>query len=178
MSRTPRFAPRPDCQTDKDIPLSSLDDRPFPTAALIGAGLLILTTVVGVGIIQFNKHNAPSVATESAMPVETRDLRFVDEGDGVSVYGGHVRVFDAATGAEFPQLRDSDGFIRAVLNSLAFERTKRGVSAPPIFELAYWPDNRVTVQDPATGARISLGAFGDRNKAVYLRFFGRPEAKS
>ena len=161
--------------------MSSLDDRPFPTAALVGAGLLILTTVGGVGAIQLQKHLAhrPLRATnESAAPLQIRDLRFVDQQDGVSIYGGHVRVFDAATGVELPQLRDRDGFIRAVLNSLTYERTKNSVNAQPVFELARWPDNKITIADKSTGARINLGDFGPGNKSVFLRFFAQPAFKS
>jgi putative photosynthetic complex assembly protein len=158
--------------------LSSLDDRLIPPAALIGAGALILTTIVGVGVIQVNKHFAPAVESYNAAPVKTRVLRFIDEGDGVSVYGGHVKVFDVATGAELHELRENDGFVRAVLNSLMFERSKRGVSAAPIFELVQWSDNRVTLKDTATGSLVSLGSFGAGNKAVFLRFFERSEAKS
>ncbi len=150
--------------------MSSLDDRPFPTGALIGAGLLILTTVAGVGAIQISKHFAPAAQAYGGSPVKVRALRFVDAGDGVSVFGGHVRVFDAATGAELPQLRDNDGFVRAVLNSLSFERTKRGIAAPPTFQLVQWSDNRVTLGDPATGAKVSIGEFGAKNKAVFMRF--------
>lgn len=154
--------------------MSSLDDRPFPAGALIGAGFLVLTTVAGVGTIQLRKHfsHIPLIASEIqvAQPVEIRALRFVDQQDGVAVYGGHVRVFDAATNAELPQLRERDGFIRAVLNSLSYERTKNSVQAPPVFVLTRWSDNKITIADKATGARINLGDFGPGNKAVFLRF--------
>jgi putative photosynthetic complex assembly protein len=159
--------------------LSSLDERPFPKAALIGAGLLIVTTVLGVGSIQLQKHfaNIPLSGTaDNAAPVESRELRFVDQKDGVSVYGGHVLVYDARTGAQLPQLRERDGFVRAVLNSLAFERTKSGIEAAPVFTLVRWSDNRITITDKATGARISLGDFGPGNKSVFLRFFAGPAA--
>jgi putative photosynthetic complex assembly protein len=161
--------------------LSSLDDKPFPKGALLGAGLLVLTTVAGVGTIQLQKHfthagmGGPAMA---AAPLQVRALRFVDQQDGVSIYGGHVRVFDAATGAELPQLRERDGFIRAVLNSLSYERTKNGVTAAPVFELALWPDNKITIADKATGAHINLGDFGPGNKSVFLRFFTTALAKS
>jgi len=162
-------------------PLSSLDDRPFPIAALIGAGLLVFTTVAGVATIQLQKHFAHiplRAGVSTATPLQARTLRFIDQQDGVSIYGGHVRVFDAATGAELPQLRDRDGFVRAVLNSLTYERTKTGVQAPPVFELARWPDNRITIADRATGAEINLGDFGPGNKSVFLRFFAPTAAKS
>lgn len=154
--------------------MSSLDDRPFPTGALIGAGILVLSTVAGVGAIQLNKHfsNLPLAASAvaNAQPLQVRTLRFLDQQDGVSAYGGHVRVFDAASNAELPQLRERDGFVRAVLNSLAYERTKKAVQAAPVFELTRWSDNRLTLSDKATGARINLGDFGPGNKAVFLRF--------
>ena len=108
--------------------MSSLDDKPFPKGALLGAGLLVLTTVAGVGTIQLQKHfthdgrGGPAMA---AAPLQVRALRFVDQQDGVSIYGGHVRVFDAASGAELPQLRERDGFVRAVLNSLTSPSSQR-----------------------------------------------------
>jgi putative photosynthetic complex assembly protein len=159
--------------------LSSLDERPFPAGALYGAMALVLTTTIGVGVIQAQKRvtdNASAVAMTDATAVETRTLRFADQHDGVSVYGGHVRVFDADTGAELPQLRDRDGFVRAVLNSLAYERTKRDVNAPPVFDLVRWSDKQITISDKATGARINIGDFGPGNKAVWLRFFRQADA--
>ncbi len=154
--------------------MSSLDDRPFPKPALIGAALLVVTTVVGVGTIQYQKHLAPRPPVDvarGATALETRELRFIDLGDGASIYGGHVRVFDAVTGRELPQLGEREGFVRAVLNSLTYERTKASVEAAPVFELARWSDNRITIADKATGAHINLGDFGVGNKAAFLRFF-------
>ena len=158
-----------------------MDKRPFPPVAIFAAGLLMVTTVLAVGIFQHNKHllqARPLPIANGAAAVESRELRFVDLKDGVSVYGGHVRVFDVATGAELPQLRERDGFIRAVLNSLAFERTKRDLDAPPIFVLTRWSDNRLTLTDKATGARISLGDFGPGNKSVFFRFLPQAGAGS
>jgi putative photosynthetic complex assembly protein len=154
--------------------LSSLDDRPFPKAALLGAGLLVASTVAGVGAIQLHKHfsHVPLIASDIqvAQPVQLRALRFVDQQDGVAIYGGHVRVFDAVTNAELPQLRERDGFVRAVLNSLTYERSKNSVQAASVFELTRWSDNKITIADKATGAMINLGDFGPGNKAVFLRF--------
>jgi len=160
--------------------LSSLDERPFPAAALYGAMALVLTTTIGVGVIQSQKRvtdNASAVAITGASAVQTRALRFVDQHDGVSVYGGHVRVFDAETGAELPQLRERDGFVRAILNSLTYERTKRDINAAPVFDLVRWSDRKITISDRATGARINIGDFGPGNKAVWLRFFQQAAAQ-
>jgi len=162
---------------DTEIAVSSLDDRPFPNLALFGAGLLILTTVLGVGIVQHSKQYEPPARASTETIVESHDLRFVDAGDGINAYGGHVRVYDVATGAELPPLRESDGFIRAVLNSLNFERTRRGIEAPPVFQLIRWSGNRVTLGDPATGSRVNIGAFGAGNQMVFARFLDHAGAK-
>lgn len=157
--------------------MSSLDERPFPTFALVGAGLLVLSTVVGVGFVQLQKEfnagptfdRAPGDADQAI--VETRDLLFVDQQDGVSVYGGQVKVFDAGTGEQLPDLLPQEGFVRAVLNSLAFERSKLALETEPRFQLSRWTDDRIVITDTATGASINLGNFGQGNKAVFLRFF-------
>ncbi len=149
--------------------MSSLDERPFPTAALVGAGMLVLTTVAGVGAIQLNKHFyhiTDVVELDSGSPIVKRELRFDDLGDGVNAYAG----------VEIPPLRSSDGFVRAVLNSLNFERTKRDLGGAPVFELVRWSDNRITLQDRTTGKFVDVGEFGPGNKAVFLRFL--PGAKS
>jgi putative photosynthetic complex assembly protein len=158
--------------------VSALDEKPFPAGALIGAGFLILISVGGVAAIQVRKHIDPPPPAPVVAALESRTLRFVDEGDGINAYGGHVRVFDAATGEELPQLRPNDGFIRAVLNGLQFERTRAGVSGPPVFEVAYWPNKHITLADTATGKSVNVGEFGPGNMAVFLRFLPHGETKS
>jgi putative photosynthetic complex assembly protein len=162
--------------------LSTLDDRPFPKAALAAAGLLIYTTVLGVGAVQLHKHlyTVPkTVEILPGTPVQTRTLRFVDLGDGLNAFGGHVRVFDASTGEQLPQLRENDGFIRAVLNSLAYERGRVGkIGAPPVFKLVSWSSHKLTLEDPATGKHVDVGEFGPGNKAVFLRLLNLRVARS
>jgi len=151
--------------------LSSLDQRPFPKMALLGAGMLALTTVVGVGAHQLIKHFSPTAeVADYGTQIQARRLRFIDQGDGISSFGGHVRVFDATTGRELAQLKESDGFVRAVLNSLAFERTRSGAGGDTVFELASWSSHKLTLKDTATGASVSLGQFGAGNTAAFLRF--------
>lgn len=153
-------------------------NRPFPLVALVAAGLTIFDTLVGVHVYQINHPPQSIVEVDTAKPVMSRELRFVDAGDGASVYGGHVSVYDAGTGTRLPSLRENEGFIRAVLNSLAFERTKRSMDAAPIFRLTYWSSKRMTIEDPSTGKRVILGQFGAKNEAVFMRFLNGPEARS
>ena len=65
-----------------------------------------------------------------------------------------------------------------MLNSLNFERTRRGIEAPPVFRLTRWSGNRVTLGDPATGTRVNIGAFGPGNQVVFARFLDHAGAKS
>jgi putative photosynthetic complex assembly protein len=162
--------------------MRSQEESPFTLIAVVASGLLIVTSIIGVNLHQNRKLTAPA-QVETVPAVQSRQLRFVDQGDGVSVYGGHVRVFDVATGREYPELRADEGFVRTVLNSLAFERTKRGIkNAVPVFELTAWKDNRLTLTDPATGVHIGLGQFGIPNRAAFERFLApvpqRSEANS
>jgi putative photosynthetic complex assembly protein len=157
--------------------MSALDERPFPRGALLGAAGLIAITIIGVGANQIIKFSAPAgQSTESALgPVrQARDLKFVDEGGGVNAFGGQVAVYDVATGAFIGKLTTTDGFIRAVLNSLEFERTKRSVAGATIFRLVERVGGHLTLEDPATGRSVNLGAFGPDNRAVFLRFLPTP----
>lgn len=158
--------------------MSAPSHRPLPILRLLAAFLVMFDTVVGVHVYTA-RHPRPTVTQIStASVVKSRNLRFVDSGDGVSVYGGHVAVYDAVTGAAYLPLRENDGFIRAVLNSLSFERTKRSMNAAPIFRLTYWSDKKVTLQDLATGKHVGLGQFGPKNESVFMRFFAGPEVRS
>lgn len=151
--------------------MSGLDERPFPRGALLGAAFLIAATIVGVGINQIVKFSAPAPQTQSAETViASRDLRFVDQGGGVNAFGGAVAVFDDRTGDYIANLTPTDGFIRVVLNSLAFERTKRNIAADTVFTLVMHAGNRMFMVDPVTGRSVNLGAFGPDNRHVFVKF--------
>jgi putative photosynthetic complex assembly protein len=161
--------------------MSPARENLVPKPVLVGAGLLIVSTLVFVGSVQYDKHlhhrgNAPEI--DFGRPIVTRLLRFVDARDGVNAFGGHVTVFDAKTGAELPQLRENDGFVRTVLNSLAYERTKEGgESAAPVFALTAWTGGPLTLSDTATGKRVEVSEFGPDNEAKFLRFLPRSNAQ-
>jgi putative photosynthetic complex assembly protein len=153
--------------------MSSLDERPFPRAALMGAAGLVLFTVLGVGLHQHLKFSAGTQATaitDVSPVIASRPLKFVDEGGGATAFGGHVSVFDPATGAHIADLVPSDGFIRAVLGGLNYERVKQHVQADTVFTLTARANGRMTLDDPLTGTAINLGAFGAANRAVFLKF--------
>jgi putative photosynthetic complex assembly protein len=153
--------------------MSAIDERPFPRGALIAAGFLIGTSLIVVGSVQLMKHFGPPPPPEvidETQIAETRDLRFNEVGGGIIV------VADAASGAEIGRLNNTDGFIRTVLMSMAFDRDKRHVTtAQPVYRLIRWVDTRLTIEDTTTGVRVNLGAFGPANKDVFQRFLAKAE---
>ena len=46
----------------------------------------------------------------------------------------------------------------------------------PPFRLARWSDGRLTLEDPTTGRRIELGAFGPTNAEVFAELMQAPTA--
>jgi len=148
--------------------MSALDERPFPRGAIIGAGLLIASSLAAVGFHQYTKFNnpPPPEAVDQAQIVKSRDLRFV--GDPKV---GPMSVFDAQTGEKIADLRPNDGFVRTVLVSMAFDRGKSGINEEPTYQLLEWADSRVTIEDRTTKVRMNIGAFGNESKAAFRRFF-------
>jgi putative photosynthetic complex assembly protein len=141
----------------------SIDDRPFPRAPLAGAGLLLALTLLTVGaarsgLVDVSTRPDPAGA---AAPEASRDLRFYDRADGAVV-------IEDASGAEAAIVEPgSGGFIRGVVRGLARDRKARGLGPEPVFRLTRWSDDRLTLEDTATGRRLELTAFGPTNKDAF-----------
>ncbi|MBL8672024.1 MAG: hypothetical protein JNK11_15295 [Alphaproteobacteria bacterium] len=137
-------------------------DRPFPRGALIGAAALIgfALTAAAVG-------RAAGVGTTSlpdAPEQSARDLRFADRDDGA------VAVYEATSGSLVAVIEPgTNGFARGVLRGLARERKRQDIEAAPPFRLTRWADGRLSIEDPQTGRRIDLGAFGPTNIETFAR---------
>ena len=62
-----------------------------------------------------------------------------------------------------------DGFVRIVLRNLARERIRQEQERHIPFRLTRWADGRLSVEDPTTGRRVDLGAFGAVNAASFAK---------
>ncbi len=145
-------------------------DQPVPRGLLIAAGALLgfallavtAARLTGVGLTQM----------PAARIVETRELNFHDRSDGsIVAYDPHARqvVTTIAPG--------SNGFLRGTLRGLARERKRQEVGKEPPFVLIRWSDGRLSLEDPATGRRVNLEAFGPVNAGVFAQMVAPDSAR-
>ncbi len=140
-------------------------DRPVPRGLLLGAAALVAFALVATAAVRVTGAGAARVPDVSAVsPTASVDLRFEDRPDG------GVAVYDARGGEVVDVLPPgTNGFVRGVMRALARERRSHEVGAGPAVRLARWPDGRLSLEDPTTGRRIELVAFGPTNRDSFAR---------
>jgi len=127
-----------------------------------GLGLFALVSIslaVAVGG-SLTHAGAPVV---NGQITEERDLVFEDRDDGAVVVttAGDHRVVEIFQG--------ENGFIRGTLRGFARVRRSEHIGPEAPFRLARWSDDRLTLDDPATGRHVELLAFGPSNAGVFAR---------
>jgi putative photosynthetic complex assembly protein len=127
--------------------------------ALAVSGMIGLALVAAITGRITNAAAPPPVATM----VDGRDIRFEDRADGA------VLVFDGNSAVPFDVVTGQNGFLRGTLRGLARTRKSEGIDSSTPFHLSAWNDNRLTLDDPATGRHVELEAFGPTNEAVFAR---------
>lgn len=152
LPSTPGSTPRPDT---------------FPRWVLLAAGSIIAFTLVSVALVRLT-GNGPD--QRAAAGIVERHLRFDDMPDG------GIRVTDAANGQPVAVIQGEQGFVRGALRTLARERKARGLGAEQPFRLIAGHDGGLTLQDPATGHRVDLTAFGPSNAGNFTRLLPAPQA--
>jgi putative photosynthetic complex assembly protein len=145
--------------------------RPFPKGAVRAAGVLIVLALTAAGAGRYAGIGTLTLAP--AAPVASLDLRFTDRADGA------VTVSSAPDDREIAVLAPgTNGFVRGVLRGLARDRHSRGIGADVPFRLVRRVDGRLSLEDPATGRAIDLGAFGPTNVEAFGRLLQAQGGKS
>jgi putative photosynthetic complex assembly protein len=143
--------------------MSEIDDQPFPRGALLGASVMVGTALCLTTIVRLSGADISSMPPPQ--PVAVRYLQFVDRPDG------GVTVYDARRAQTVEILPPgTNGFVRATMRNFARERRSNGVGADVPFELLASADGRLILEDPATGRKIDLEAFGQTNAGVFAGF--------
>lgn len=133
----------------------------FPRWFLVGAGSLMLFSLVAVGLVRIT-GNGPD---QKPLPAKMeRPLRFEDRSDG------GVAVVDARTGELVSVLQGEQGFVRGALRALARERRARDLGAEEPFQLIARTDGGLTLYDPSTGQKVDLESFGATNAGAFAKF--------
>lgn len=133
---------------------------PLLASVLLIAATLALTTFSPFG----------SQPRHEARPLAERQLRFTDRADGA------VLVSDAQTGGQIAVILPAEGgFVRGAMRGLARARFVAGIGSDVPFRLVGWSDGRLTFEDPATGTKLEMAAFGQTNAEAFLRFLSPSE---
>lgn len=144
--------------------MSKAGDKSFPRGPLLGAGALAIFVLATVGAYRLAQIDPSLDEAPARHAVAQRDLRFQDRPDGT------IAIYEGADGRLVEVLAPgTNGFIRASLRGLARERKRQDIGADPSFRLTRWDDGRVSLEDPTTGRRIYLAAFGSSNEEAFAR---------
>jgi putative photosynthetic complex assembly protein len=145
------------------------EGRPFPRGVLIGAALLIGFVIISAALVRITGVGG----TETPVPpiVESRELVFIDLGDGTT----SVRIADG--GGQVAELQTAvDGFVLGVMRGMVRERKAYDASLDAPYLLSLREGGVLLFEDPLTGRRIDLRAFGHTNTDSFARLL-RAEPK-
>lgn len=144
-------------------------DGPIPATALIGAGALILFTVLAAGagrVSGLGLTRMPETAT-----VDRLALTVADRPDGA------ILLKDAATGRPVDTVEPGTGnFVRATLRGFAQARLRAGYTPEKPFLLTRYADGSLTLSDETTGRVVNLGAFGLENARGFAKILDEGSA--
>jgi putative photosynthetic complex assembly protein len=143
--------------------------RPFPRGALVGAAVIVgFSLALAAGV----RLSGIDISQPTGRAVAVRDLNFADRPDG------GVLVTDADAGNRTVDVvkPETGYFLRATMRTLARQRHREDIGAEPPFRLTGWNDGRLTLDDPTTGRRVDLEAFGETNEEVFAKLLMTPPA--
>ena len=150
--------------------MSELTDSAVPRGALLGAAALVAVAMILATSSRLSGIGQTHMPDASV--VTSLDLRFGDRADGAVVVtawpaGDIVEVLPPGT----------NGFARGVMRGMARDRKRQEIGSAPPFRLTRWSDGRISLDDPSTGRRIELDAFGPTNTAVFAHLMGADPRK-
>ena len=135
---------------------------PFPRGILIAAGATIALSIATAAV---GRLTGAADSRPTAAAVASRDLLFQDEPNG------GVAVFDARNTSKPIEIvaPETNGFLRATMRGLARQRIRQDADRDVPFRLTGWADGRLTLEDPTTGRKVEMEAFGITNEEAFAR---------
>jgi putative photosynthetic complex assembly protein len=152
------------CRRRREDAIMSSDHlyAPFPRGVLIAAAVAV---VGSIALAAMGRITGAANSDPTAPAVASRTLLFKDRPDGAVV------VFDASDPARPIAIvaPETNGFLRATMRGLARQRLREDASHDIPFRLTQWQDGRLTLEDPTTGRRVEMTAFGITNEEAFAR---------
>jgi len=138
------------------------EGRPFPREVLIGAAFLIGFVIVAAAMVRVTGVGRTELPV--APMVESRQLLFVDNGDGTTT----VRV--PGEGGVVANLESGvDGFVLGVMRGMVRERKSNSADADAPYLLSLRENGSLLFEDPLTGRRIDVRSFGPTNAGSFAK---------
>lgn len=141
--------------------------RPFPLFPLVGAGSLVIFSLLSVAWLQWFAKPDPSIAEAPAVEVlAERQLAFED------TELGQVLVFDANDKELIATIEPGEsGFVRSTLRGLVRARRQHGgtLDTSP-FTVQQLANGQLLLIDPVTDTAVDLWAFGQTNATVFAGY--------
>jgi putative photosynthetic complex assembly protein len=138
------------------------EGRPFPREVLIGAAFLIGFVIIAAAMVRVTGVGRTEMLV--APMVESRQLVFVDNGDGTTTVrvpgeGGTVAVLESGV----------DGFVLGVMRGMVRERKSNSVDVDAPYLLSLRENGSLLFEDPLTGRRIDVRSFGPTNAGSFAK---------
>jgi putative photosynthetic complex assembly protein len=136
-------------------------DIHVPPQALMAAAIAILVTLATVAVFRIGGLEPSATIEDADQYIASYQLKFEDGPNGsvlvreISGSGEERFVHEVPSG--------EGGFIRGVLRSLARARNAQGIGSDHPFVLKQQATGTLLLEDPETGQRIDLQAFGPTN---------------
>lgn len=137
-----------------------------------GIGVVLLVLAFGIYYLGSNAVSPPPPPAEPTGSAEAADDNLeVVQSIGLKPQekpGGYLEILNAETNQVLKRVEPgADGFMRTVLRIIALDRRQLEDHEDPPFRLTRWSDGGLTLEDPATGVRYKLNAFGSSNAAAF-----------
>jgi putative photosynthetic complex assembly protein len=140
----------------------------IPRWFLAACAVMVVFSIAIAAIARWTGYGRVETLPPGLTQIDSRALLFEDSPDGA------VIVRDAKSRAVVDTLNPGTfGFVRAAMRGLAQARKLHEIGQEPPFLLVRWSDQRVTLDDPNTGRRIDLNAFGRANAEAFERLFDK-----
>ncbi|MGL4320513.1 MAG: photosynthetic complex assembly protein PuhC [Paracoccaceae bacterium] len=149
---------------DRERTFNTRQDQMIPKGLLLAMGLFALSSLALASFAVLTDRPREGVPATAEV---LRERSLILQGNSAQA----VTVLDAdgTLLADMPH----GGFVTVVQNAVFTARRRHGVDQALPVRLVEYANNRLVLEDPATGQSFELYAFGSNNKAAFERLFAK-----